>query len=958
MGLIALVALFSPRAEAAAQEKAPIPAFDGSRVYRGAGIPDRYQSVAQQIERLEKAATPTYYVVVLRSSGAKEDKSATRDYVDALAEAWRGQAAARRLPFDLGRSVIVVVAIENHQVAVHTGEALRELGLRGDAIVRDLIEPSRFYDLAKAGQYPEAISALLATTDRWIASHDAATRRPVAQVSVPAPVVSGGGTSAIGVATGLGLSLLVVLSAVIGLLWMLHRRARGRLDQRIKEVRSHATDVMDRLDALKERLKLLPAMDPDFKTPMSGETAALYGTVQAEVGRLWDRWLSVMDTLDRAQKLALGITSPFKRKTLHDAESLLDQKGLFDEIDAGARPCAASMDRLNQAHESARKELETVRAAKPQLDAQVEAIRKVGLPIAPYQEELAAITTETDRAADLITADPIGARSLLEDLKGRAERLFGRVDRVVELFREAQKLATALEGVRRQVVEHRAKGLRLDEEGGNSDQLLAQADQAHVETVTALRAGDPEAAANGLETARSMVEQAQGTIAQVLGARDYCRREQPGRVRGTERLRAALPQAEADQARLEREFAPSSYSDAARNLEQVRDLLATFDGLAADAADAASDASQRYLAAAGLLRQLAQQQQAALRLMSGLGDRLNALTAVREECHKRRGELEAVSRRAEEFFRQYDPELSTMALDILDQARRGRDSVLAAFDEPRPDWPSLRDGISKALEGLSVAQDQAEVDVRSHQQLTDEYERARAELERVASLLSGRREDRPAANRRFRSAAEALDSVGLDLSQPHGEWVRLLEQVRGAGADLEQAERLAREDIRLAGQAQSELAEAARSIEQARSYFAMGVGPDTSAARAALDRGEQLLAAQHYEEAIESAGQAQQAARRAHQEAMQQASWRQMQADADQRRWQGGAGGSGFGDALATGAAVAAGVILQNVIQGAASGAESAPSPPAAPEPIVSPQPPASDTGVGTWQSDSGQGSW
>ncbi len=514
IGLIALVALFLPRADAPAQEKAPIPAFDGSRVYRGAGIPDRYQSVAQQIERLEKAATPTYYVVVLRSSGPKDDRSATRDYVNALAEAWRGQAAARRLRFDPERSVIVVVAIENHQVAVHTGQALSKLGLSGDAIVRDLIEPSRFYDLAKAGQYPEAISALLDTTDRWIAKHDATTRRPVAQVGVPAPVVSGGGTSAFSLATGLGLSLLVVVAALIGLLWMLHRRARGRLDQRIKEVRSHATDVMDHLDALKERVKLLPAMDADFKTPMTGETAALYAAVQADVGRLWDRWLSVMDTLDRAQKLALGITSPFKRKSLHDAESLLDQKGLFDEIDAGAQACAASMDRLNQAHESARKELETVRAAKPPLNAQIEAISKVALPIEPYQEELTAITTETDRAAELITADPLGARSALEALKGRAERLFSRVERILELFQEARKLATALDGVRRQVVEHRAKGLRLDEDGGNPNQSLAQADQAYVEAGSALRAGDPDATANGLDTARSMVEQAQGTIAQ------------------------------------------------------------------------------------------------------------------------------------------------------------------------------------------------------------------------------------------------------------------------------------------------------------------------------------------------------------------------------------------------------------------------------------------------------------
>src|SRR5262249_11332386 len=148
------------------------------------------------------------------------------------------------------------------------------------------------------------------------------------------------------------------------------------------------------------------------------------------------------------------------------------------------------------------------------------------------------------------------------------------------------------------------------------------------------------------------------------------------------------------------------------------------------------------------------------------------------------------------------PVVGAMALDILDQARRGRDAVLEAFEQPRPDWPSLRDGLAKAIESFSVAQEQAEVDVRSHQQLSDEYERARAELERVANLLAARREDRKAANRRFRSAAEALDQVGLDLPQPNGEWPRLLEQVRGAVGDLEQAERLAREDIRLAAQAQ------------------------------------------------------------------------------------------------------------------------------------------------------------
>jgi hypothetical protein len=189
--------------------------------------------------------------------------------------------------------------------------------------------------------------------------------------------------------------------------------------------------------------------------------------------------------------------------------------------------------------------------------------------------------------------------------------------------------------------------------------------------------------------------------------------------------------------------------------------------------------------------------------------------------------------------------------------------------------------------------------------------------------------------------------------------VSLLEQVHGAREDLEHAERLAREDIRLAAQAQSEVDEAGRAIEQARSSFAMGIAADTSAAEFALDRAAQLLRAQQYEQAIDSAGEAQQAARRAHHEAAQQASWRQMQADAEHRRWQGdpGPGGSSIGDALVTGAAVAAGVFLGNVVE-AATQSGSTESPQSAPEPMISPEPPTPDAAVGTWQSDSGQGNW
>ena len=184
-------------------------------------------------------------------------------------------------------------------------------------------------------------------------------------------------------------------------------------------MRSKATDLMDRLDALKERLKLLPATDPDFQVPMDGETLELYNALQATVGKLWDRWLQVMDTLDKAQKLSGATSSPFQRKKLLDAEALLDQKGVFEEIEAQSQACVSDMDRLNQAHESARGLVQAIGEAKTRLDTQLAAVEKLGLPTAPYQDDLTAIVAGTTQAGTRLTADPIGAGSALEEIRSR-----------------------------------------------------------------------------------------------------------------------------------------------------------------------------------------------------------------------------------------------------------------------------------------------------------------------------------------------------------------------------------------------------------------------------------------------------------------------------------------------------------------------------------------------------------
>ena len=133
-----------------------------------------------------------------------------------------------------------------------------------------------------------------------------------------------------------------------------------------------------------------------------------------------------------------------------------------------------------------------------------------------------------------------------------------------------------------------------------------------------------------------------------------------------------------------------------------------------------------------------------------------------------------------------------------------------------------------------------------------------------------------------------------------GEWARLLEQVRGAAADLAHSERLAQEDVRLARQAEAEIQEAALTLRKARAYFSMGVTLNTLGAESQVSQAEQAYRSQNYEQAIRTAGAAIQQVRQAHTVAVQQAFWRQMQVDAERRRYSAATGpGIGLGSAAA-----------------------------------------------------------
>jgi len=127
LGLVVLTTLLAgggvPRLATGQENPSPIPEFTGARV-SVSGVPDEYGPLREDIARLEGSAPQTYYVAIVRSTGA--GPKTTRPYLERMVEQWETQAGRRGIAFDKKRSVIILVAIANRQVIV-----LGVLGLLG-----------------------------------------------------------------------------------------------------------------------------------------------------------------------------------------------------------------------------------------------------------------------------------------------------------------------------------------------------------------------------------------------------------------------------------------------------------------------------------------------------------------------------------------------------------------------------------------------------------------------------------------------------------------------------------------------------------------------------------------------------------------------------------------------------------------------------------------------------------
>lgn len=668
------------------------------------------------------------------------------------------------------------------------------------------------------------------------------------------------------------------VASILAMLWYRRRRAQRALDVLFKDFRQHAVGLMERLDALRERHKTLAAADPDFTAPMAGSTLALFQAVEADLNRLWDRWLRLMEAWEQAQGRA-RLGSTFNARAFDEARALLKQEGDFAQITGEVESCRERLDRLNQAHERARAELEAAAAATRQLRGSLDAIRSAGLPPAAFLEAISPSETLRAQAEALVTADPVGSQELLEKAREAATALEARIGRIQAGLKRIEEVRRKADEVAAHASALRSSGWRVAEESGDPDPHLDAARRRIESALQALRAADPDAAGEPLDRASAEIVAAEEALERHRKAREAFPNDRAALADESSRLEGTARDAAGLLAELDQHFAPSSWRDLAGHLNQVRSLLEAAAERLARADEAAAPGVQAFLRAAALLDEARRRHARAGQLLAALEQRHAALTSLAHQVGEAVRSLDAeraqVARHSEANAGAIGPE-ATRAREAAERALR---ELVQAAGASRPDWPALRVQAEAVRRGLAVARKQAEADVEGLRRAAERLEQVRRRLREVESHLSREEKDRPPANQRYQAAARALAEFERDGRIEPGAWDQRLRRLDEIAADLDRAEALAAQDVSLANAAIAEISSAARAIREARAYYQAGIAVDVGPADEQLQRARGALTTQAYEQAVQRANAAEQLVREAYDRAAAEARRRRMRAE-------------------------------------------------------------------------------
>lgn len=719
------------------------------------GVPDTFDDLRTAIDKVRQASGRQYRVIVIGDGQGR----APAELLDGLVERWRrddaaGDATGIGAGFAPDRDVTILVDQGGRGIAMRVPPQLADVsGLDTGTIERELIGKV-FGAKARDGAVGEGLEDLIAATEFQVRARaekrlaKAESQRVFRTRTLPALLI--GSTAA--------LALAALVSQ-----WLRHRSLLRQAREKLAAFKSEVVSLSDLLDAEQERHRMLPHSDPDFATPMEGQTRVVYDGVQEAIARYRERWLSLMDVWERAD-------DRIKDEWWLGTSASRDVIGLLDAADSRppladvAGACRGPLDQLERAHETSRDlatRLETLAAAA---SARVAGLATRSRSGASFQPGLAAANRALELARREVEPDPVTARGRLEEAIAAIERQSERLDALEGADDRRRGLVAALEAAEARVRGRRAEGWLLTEPGADPSVHLARAREQEQVAAGLLDAGEIEAAATHLDAADTSLAEALALLESVAAARARIDELLPALVVRADESRRGRAVAVEALGWLDQRAAPESWEDIADNVAKADEGVSRAKALIAEAREAAEPSRQHLFRAVALLEEAERQLDWAAGCQDAILDRQRSIGSLVETVP---GRIRDVGGRVESLAVRLERQRTDRprANEHCREAGRLVDTAARALRVDRPDYPRTAQVLDAAEATVARGGELADEDDRLARQAVTELEEADGLIRRVAAWYAeGLSADLTAATRAFSSARDKLQAQRYEES--------------------------------------------------------------------------------------------------------------------------------------------------------------------------------------------------
>ena len=170
-------------------------------------------------------------------------------------------------------------------------------------------------------------------------------------------------------------------------------------------------------------------------------------------------------------------------------------------------------------------------------------------------------------------------------------------------------------------------------------------------------------------------------------------------------------------------------------MARARELQGTADGLLDEAASASAETVQHYFRACSLLDRVQQQQGQAGANLLEIGQCLQKLGEVRQECLRRRQDLLNLAGNVQGLFAMHPLAIRQPVRSRLDAAEERWRLVRGQMESPQPNWPVIQQEMAEAAASLKQVEGLARQELQLADRAAAEIDAADRELARVRGFF-------------------------------------------------------------------------------------------------------------------------------------------------------------------------------------------------------------------------------